>query len=313
VTGKPRTTTRPRGFVLNWRPQAKTKVRLAQVRQVLRTYVSYLPLTIRQVFYVLVGVHDYPKTERDYKNLCEMLAIARRARAIDMAHIRDDDAPTPGFIGFESAAEFIQVVREQAGNLHLDRQARTRPNPYIAVLCEAKGMVPQLARVAGEFSVPVLGSGGFDSITYKGDFARWAASLRRPVEVLHIGDHDPSGVHLYTSFVEDVRAFAAEYCGEVSFSRLVVTPEQAIAWKLPTKPKKETDRRSFRGIGDDPDATVQAEAVPPDVLTDVLRTALSRRFPDDVLYSAELEELRTRRLLTTGFDRLLLPGPGARP
>lgn len=310
---KPRkVTTRPRGFV-PWHPQAKTQVLLAQVQQVLKTYVSYLPLTIRQIFYVMVGVHDFPKRENDYEALGNMLGRARRARVIPMSHIRDDEAPVPGFIGYESLAEFVEVMRERAACFHLDRQSITGSRPYVAVLCEARGMVPQLQRVAGEFSVPVLGSGGFDSITYKHDFARWAASIGRPVEVLHIGDHDPSGVHLFTSFVEDVQAFAAEHCGEVRFLRLVVTPEQAIAWNLPTKPRKETDRRSFHGIGDDPDATVQAEAVPPDVMNELLRKELRKRFPAEVLDLAELEELRNRHLLVGGFDRLLLASPEARP
>jgi hypothetical protein len=42
-----RATTRPRGYILSWHPQAKTRERLAQVKQVLKTYVSYLPLTCR--------------------------------------------------------------------------------------------------------------------------------------------------------------------------------------------------------------------------------------------------------------------------
>jgi hypothetical protein len=312
VSGKPRTTTRPRGFA-PWRPQTATKVTLAQIQSVLKSYVSYLPLTIRQIFYVMVGRYDYPKTENDYERLTNYLNRARRARMIPMSNIRDDDAPVPGFIGYESPAEFIGLMRDYAASFRHDRQARTRPRPFVAVLCEAKGMVPQLQRVAGEFSVPVLGSGGFDSTTYKNDFATWAASIGRPVEVLHIGDHDPSGVHLFSSFAEDVRAFTGEYCGEVRFLRLVVTPEQAVAWNLPTKPRKETDRRSFRGIGDDPDATVQAEAIPPDTLNELLRTELRKRFPADVLDQAELDDVRCQRRLTAGLGRLLLPSPGARP
>lgn len=302
-----RRTVRPRGFVTSWRQQDKTRERLAQVDEVLRAYVEHLPLTIRQIFYVLVGVHGHPKTEKAYKNLCELLAMARRAHVIDMAHIRDDDAPVPGYIGFEDVVEFLETVRDQASRLHIDRQTLTRPGPYVAVLCEAKGMVPQLQRVAGGFSVPVLGSGGFDSITYKHAFARWAASIRRPVEVLHVGDHDPSGVHLFSSFAEDVQAFAARYLGDVRFSRLVVNAEQAIAWGLPTKPKKGTDRRSFDGIGSDREATVQCEAVPPDRLAALLRAALVARIPEYVVAAAEMREVDARRFADRGLTRLLPP------
>jgi hypothetical protein len=302
-----RATTRPRGYILSWHPQAKTRERLAQVKQVLKTYVSYLPLTCRQIFYSLVGVYDYPKTERSYQNLCETLNIARRARVLDFEHIRDDDAPVPGYVGWEDAREFIEATSIQAGRLRLDRQARNLPNPFVAVLCEAAGMVPQLERVAEGFSVPVLGSGGFDSLTFKHIFARWAAGLDRLVEVLHIGDHDPSGVHVFTSFAEDVAQLAAPFGGSVAFSRLAVTPEQALLWRLPTKPRKATDRRRFAGIGDDPNATVQVEAVPPDVLGELLRRELALRIPDEVLRRTDAEKMVTRRSLTRGFARLLPP------
>ena len=80
--------TRPRGFV-DWKPQAATLALLDQVRGVLDEYADYLPLTVRQVFYRLVGAHGYDKTERAYERLGEALNRARRAELIDMDAIRD--------------------------------------------------------------------------------------------------------------------------------------------------------------------------------------------------------------------------------
>jgi hypothetical protein len=48
-------------------------------------------------------------------------------------------------------------------------------------------------------------------------------------EVLHIGDHDPSGVHVFSSLAEDVRAICDEHAVDVTFTRLAVTPEQIAA------------------------------------------------------------------------------------
>jgi hypothetical protein len=61
---------------------------------VIKEYVDYLPLTIRQIFYRLVGRYEYEKTERAYARLCEHLNRARRARIIRMADIRDDGITT---------------------------------------------------------------------------------------------------------------------------------------------------------------------------------------------------------------------------
>ena len=86
--GATRGKTRPRGFV-DWRPQAATLALLNQVRDVLDEYADYLPLTVRQVFYRLVGAHGYDKTEKAYERLGEHLNRARRAELVDMDAIRD--------------------------------------------------------------------------------------------------------------------------------------------------------------------------------------------------------------------------------
>jgi hypothetical protein len=298
---------RPRGFLPAWRPQAKTEVLLAQVDEVLGEYRQHLPLTCRQIFYRLVGAHGYEKTEQAYERLCEALNKARRARRVPFEHIRDDDAPLPRSVGFRDEAQFVGWARWQAEQLRLDRQHYNRPRPFVVVMCEARGMVPQLERVAGMFSVPVLGSGGFDSTTFKHGLSRRAAELGRKVEVLHVGDHDPSGVHVFANMAEDVAAFGAELGGRVAFSRLAVTSAQAIEWGLPTAPRKETDRRRFAGIGADPEATVQAEAVPPDRMAGLLREALARRISSQVLARVEREEAAVRRRLATALADLL-PG-----
>jgi hypothetical protein len=89
--------------------------------------------------------------------------------------------------------------------------------------------------------------------------------------VLHIGDHDPSGVSMFLAFLEDVEAFTRDLRGRATFTRLAVTPEQIAAYSLPTAPPQPTDRRAFIG------ATCQAEALAPDVLVSILRDAIEAR------------------------------------
>lgn len=61
-----------------WNPTDASLRIVAQVKEVLDEYSSYLPMTGRQIFYRMVGAHGYPKTERDYKNLLDKLNRARR-------------------------------------------------------------------------------------------------------------------------------------------------------------------------------------------------------------------------------------------
>ncbi len=263
---------RPRGFA-SWRPQAAAMVLLRQVECVLTEYAAHLPLTIRQVFYRLVGSVGYPKDETAYVRLCELMNRARRAGMIPFAAIRDDGATFREAPGWKSAAELLGSMRGAAEQFRLDRQAGQPRRLLLAV--EAAGMLPQIERIAAPLGVPCYSSGGFDSLTAKYDIAKRLAGWKR-AEILHVGDHDPSGVHLFESLAADVTALAGPDA-DLRFSRVAVTPEQIAAFGLPTSPPKRTDRRSFTG------ETVQAEAIPPDLLADIVAAALRARIDPGAL------------------------------
>src|SRR5690348_4235521 len=102
---------RPKGFA-DWNPNDETLALIANVKSVLSEYSAQLPMTARQIFYRLVGAYGYPKTERDYKNLCEKLVRARRAQLIDFADIRDDGTATlGGDSGFSGPDAFYSYLR----------------------------------------------------------------------------------------------------------------------------------------------------------------------------------------------------------
>jgi hypothetical protein len=256
---------------------------------VLDEYEDYLPLTIRQIFYRLVGRHDYEKTERAYARLCEHLNRARRARIISMDAIRDDGGTIIAPNGWDSAKQFMETIRAMAAEITLDRSAG-QPTRLV-VMFEAAGMAPQLARSANPLGVTVMSGGGFDSTTDRYKFAAELAGHNRPTEVLHIGDHDPSGVSMFLAFLENVEAFARELGGRATFTRLAVTPAQIEALNLPTAPPKEGDKRAFSG------ETCQAEAIAPDVLSEILRDAIEQRIDPKAYERVLRQEKRERRRL----------------
>jgi hypothetical protein len=227
-----------------------------------------------------VGARGYEKTELAYKRLTELLNKARRAGLVDMSAIRDDGFASDQPLFFESIDHFLRRVASWADQLRLDRQRDQERR--LVLWCEASGMVSQLARVAGAFGIEVCSSGGFDSLTDRHRIGQlWAGSV---VTVLHIGDHDPSGVHVFSSLAEDIEAFANDYRGDVEFIRLAVTPEQAALYSLPSAPPKPTDRRSFEG-----NETWQVEALDPRILAAIVSAAIEERI-DRALYEAVLNE-----------------------
>jgi hypothetical protein len=73
---------------------------------------------------------------------------------------------------------------------------------------------------------------------------------------------------------------------------------------LPTAPAKVTDRRSFGGVGDDPTATVQAEAIPPDVLAHDLEDAIRSELDLDCLSALQQVEAEERDRLVAAVSKI---------
>jgi hypothetical protein len=221
---------------------------------------------------------------------------ARRSGRIDWSAIRDDGwtIHTPHYRS--GPEELVRAFRSEMETLRLDRQDGQPVRLWIAV--EAAGMLPQIERIAEPFGITCCSSGGFDSTTAKHGLAE-LLSEQDSCEVLHIGDHDPSGVHLFENLEADISAFADDegFGADITFIRLAVTPEQITALALPTAPPKATDRRVFHGD------TVQAEAIPPNVLAQIVQEAIDARL-DQKAYRAVLERERAIHRWT---ERKLVP------
>ncbi|MFE4801917.1 hypothetical protein ACFRFL_45070 [Streptomyces sp. NPDC056708] len=159
-------------------------------------------------------------------------------------------------------------------------------------------MVTQLVRIGAEFGISCFSSGGFDGLAGKHEAAVRPVTGGLRTRVLHIGDYDQSGEHMFTALAEDVFAFAEAAGVEVQFERVAVTGEQVVAHNLPTAPPKATDRRSFSGT-----ATTQAEALPPDVLAAIVREAIEAHRDPEVHRQILAREETERRAIRESLSR----------
>ena len=294
---------RPRGFINDWNPGAEKLERVGQVKDVLEEYDDHLPLTVRQIFYRLVGSVGYPKTENAYHVLTTTLSEARRAGAIPFDAIRDDGIRTYGPpLEFSSAKAMVDYVLDVEEDLAQNgRILRLTGQPtWVSLWCEAAGMAPQLARVASRYGVHVQASGGFDSLTAKHDAAERIAARSVPTVVLHVGDFDPSGVTMYKAAMEDVTAFATDMGGAVRFKRIAVTREQVARYDLPGAPPRRSSHDAAWRAGED---AVQAEALPPDVLNEEVKQAIRAELDLGVLERTMADEARMLQRFREGMER----------
>jgi hypothetical protein len=271
--------TRPKGYA-PWSPRAATRALLECVDEVLDEYEAYLPLTVRQIFYRLVGNYDYDKTELAYNRLGEHLVRARRGGLVPFEAIRDDGVVTYSAPWHEGVEAFWNDTGERIRMYRRDRQTGQRHR--VELWCEAAGMAPQLARVVDDYSVPVFSSGGFASLTAVRLIADRALARTVPTMLIHVGDFDPSGESIFSSIAADAAAFVE---ADRTIMRLKIVPvrvaltaEQVEVHDLPTVPPKRSDSRSAFWQGE----TCQLEALAPDLLAAIVRDEIESVIDWDV-------------------------------
>ncbi len=276
---KRKSRTRPRGFIepKGWGFDRLTL--LDNIRRVLDEYTDYLPLSLRQIFYALVGKGEIPKTEDYYKyTLKEALVEFRRARVIPFEHIVDRTRVMS--MGYDFVSEAHLERHLEALRRHARMDLQLWQDRRLWLLVEAAGLASQVERVAHEYGISVVPGRGFPSVTAKYDFAM---AVNDGDLIMHMGDLDPSGWHIAKNMREEFAAFGRD----VEVETILVTPEQVAEHELITAPPKRTDNRSYPFTW-----TCQAEAFRPDQLERVLREEIESRL--DMAAHAEALEWQAR-------------------
>jgi hypothetical protein len=307
-----------RGYKPDHRFKPETLQLLAHVEAVLDEYENYLPLTVRQIFYRLIGKGVIGKSDAAYDSLVGHIANARRAELIPFESITDADVEglaVPRTDVEIRQGDFWTLTEKRAGN---HRRHRAEGQPYrIIVWTEAAGTKPQLQRALGDLPCTVHSGGGQTSLTVVKALADASRAENKPTVMLHVGDNDPNGTVIYQSLAEDAQMFAAqdrvraarraseeptteqvtEWLGLFQPVRLALTIDQIIDHNvieqllhIPSDTLRMRGERTKRlrwqaeqiaagGSGD----TAQLEALPPDVLAQIVIDAVMEFADEKVL------------------------------
>lgn len=286
--GKAHRSKRPKGYI-DWRPNDKWEPILDNVKSVLRENQTYAPgssLTVRQIFYALVGQYGFDKTEQAYNNLAEMLVKARRARLVSFNEIIDIGGTTGGGgHGYANLDRFLRGLGSWA--TYYDRDQFQAQPFHILAFCEAEGLVNTAGEMFGKYGVKLTGTGGFASLTVNHTLAMDIVRRDKPTIFMHLGDFDPSGVSIFESMSQDIGAFVADELGvdfdeetgetecdddEPGFRpvRIGLLPEHIDRWSLESAPPKKSDSRSANWVGE----TTQLEALKNPQLRSIIDEAI---------------------------------------
>jgi len=206
-------------------------------------------LTIRQLYYQLVARGFVENTVRSYENVQSLMTNARLAGLIDWDAIEDR---TRAFIERSHWTSGRQILYGAARGYHEDLWLGQESRVFVVV--EKEALAGVLERVCHEYDMPLLPARGYPSASTLREFAKERIiGATRQIVVLHLGDHDPSGIDMTRDLIDRLNTFTRDSV-DIELKRIALTMEQVEEVNPPANPAKQTDARfeSYRAqFGDE--------------------------------------------------------------
>lgn len=227
-------------------------------------------LTLRQLYYQFVSRDMIANNNRSYKNLGTLISNARLAGLISWFDIEDRNR---GVSMYPTEESEFEVVNGLEYNLNMDRWSRQEF--YVEVWVEKDALSSVIERGCREFHLPHMACKG-----YLSQSEAWRAGQRflkaarhrgkKPV-LLHLGDHDPSGIDMTRDNGDRLALFAEQ---GVEVKRLALNIEQVEEYSPPPNPTKITDSRAAGYIARFGPESWELDALEPSVIVDLIADAI---------------------------------------
>lgn len=282
---------------INFRQSSLDLIKL--VNQVIQEYQAQgYELTLRQAYYQLVARGYIPNNERSYKNIGNLINDGRLAGLIDWYALTDRTRNLRGNSHWDTPAEVIESAKY---SYRLDKW-EGQPN-YVEVWVEKDALVDVVGQACRPLDVPFFSCRGYTSQS-----EMWAAAqrfIRRDDReqriIIHLGDHDPSGIDMTRDIQERLEMFGAD----VMVKRVALTMEQIDFYTPPPNPAKLTDSRCWGYIQKFGNESWELDALEPKVITDLITEQVTM-YRDDTLYQQvcdqERREKRELQLLCDNYS-----------
>ena len=250
-------------------------------------------LTLRQLYYQFVARGLLANTQRNYKRLGGILSDARLAGLVDWDAIEDRTRNLDALPTWQSPASIIEACAEQfRQDLWADQETR------VEVWVEKEALAGVVGQIAHRHRVDCMACRG-----YMSQSEMWDAATRRfsqyqvadqDVLVLHLGDHDPSGIDMTRDIGTRLDLFARE---RVTVSRLALNMDQVLEWNPPPNPAKATDSRYGAYAVEFGDECWELDALEPATLDNLISRAVDAVRDVDKWKASEEREAEARNRL----------------
>lgn len=249
--------------------------RMARIRQacaIVEEYVAQgFSLTLRQLYYQHVARGLCENTQAEYDRLGSVVVDARMGGWMSWTAIEDRTRNLSTWCYHEAPQ---QAVRGLAASYRLNKWAEQPMRPEVWV--EKEALAGVVESICGRLQVDFFSCRGYASKSEMWRagrrFAGYVGRGQTPV-VLHLGDHDPSGLDMTRDIREQLRIFAGV---PIQVVRLALNRSQVDVYAPPPNPAKTTDSRYRDYQRDHGDYSWELDALEPRFLQDLIEESVTR-------------------------------------
>ena len=255
----------------DWNPSLKSMQLIELADGICEEYAEQgYDLTLRQLYYQFVARDYLPNNQRSYSNLGRVIDRARKAGLLDWKYIIDR---TRNLMGFNTVENPGELIAQQQWRYHLDLW-EGQPE-RVEVWVEKEALAGVIARTANRYGVDYFSCRGYVSQSELHAAAQRHQSYEdegQQVTVIHLGDHDPSGIDM----TRDVQHRLQLFCAATTVERIALNWEQIDQYNPPPNPAKLTDSRAQGYIEEFGGSSWELDALDPDTLDGLIREAIER-------------------------------------
>lgn len=256
-------------------------------------------LTLRQLYYQFVSRDLIANTQKEYKKLGAIINDARLAGLVSWTAIVDRTRNLEGNSHWNGPSDIVEACAKQ---FQIDKWADQEHR--VEVWIEKDALVGIVERICRQLDVSYFSCRGYTSQS-----EMWAAAQRlkryaddhgqTPV-IIHLGDHDPSGIDMSRDIADRLELFM----GGMEVNRIALNMNQVRKYSPPPNPAKITDSRATKYIKLHGHESWELDALDPKVLSKLIeKTVLSYR-DEDKWDDAIALELKHRKSLQRVAEEL---------
>ena len=291
-----------------------------QANEIARTYrEAGDSLTLRQLYYRFVAAGLLPNRDQEYKRLGSIINDARWAGLFDWDYIVDR---TRNVRGGDGDDEDPKAVVEGLSFYAAMWEGQTE---RVEVWVEKDALIEVVGRACSPLRTPYFSCRGYTSASevkaaaerIEGYFVLGAEH----VTVLHLGDHDPSGIDMTRDIEERLDLFLdgnGYNSDDLEVNRIALNMPQVRRYNPPPNPAKITDSRAVRYIAEFGRESWELDALEPRVLRRLIASEVRALIDMDEWAKRRAFEAEGQAMLSAfseHYDRIhdFLDGEGLLP